>query len=128
MKIKEATKSKTKQLASNVLLGPSKRRKRRVYRDLPPSDNPSDSDTKITVTLAKDSTEEVEQDADCLYCTGRFTEDHNGEDWIRCAKCLRWAHTLCTGMEEDIVVKLLRDKHSFVLSLYLCTCIFLVCN
>jgi len=63
-KIKQATKSKTSQPASNALLGPSKRRKRRVCRDPAPSDTLSDS----------------EQDADCVFCTGCFSEDHNGED------------------------------------------------
>jgi hypothetical protein len=72
-----------------------------VFRDPPPSDTPSDSDTELTVPLANGSTEEGEQDADCVYCTGRFTEDHTVEEWIRVAKCFRWAHTLCTGMEKD---------------------------
>nr|CAD7431452.1 unnamed protein product [Timema monikensis] len=25
-----------------------------------------------------------ENDAECLYCTGLYSEDHNGEDWVRC--------------------------------------------
>jgi hypothetical protein len=59
-KIKQATKSKTSRLASNVLLGPSKRRKNRVCRDPTPSDSPSDSDTDLAVPFADDSTEEDE--------------------------------------------------------------------
>jgi len=31
--------------------------------------------------------EDEEQDIDFVFCTGRFSEDHNGEDKIRCAKC-----------------------------------------
>jgi hypothetical protein len=89
-----------------------------VCRDPPPSNNPSDSGTELTVPLANVSTEEDEQDADCAYCTSRFSEDHNGEESIRRAECYRWAHTLCAGMEEDFVVGLVRDKHCFVLSLY----------
>jgi len=54
IKIKQKTKSETKLLASNALLGPSKRRKRRVRRDPPPSDTPSDSDIELTVPLAND--------------------------------------------------------------------------
>ena len=72
-----------------------------MCRDPPPSDTPSDSDTELTVLLANGSTEDDEQDADCSYCTSRFPEDRNGEEWMRCAECFRWAHTLCTGMEED---------------------------
>jgi len=125
MKIKQATKSKTKRLASIAVLGPSERRKRRVCRDSPPSNSPSDADSELAVPLDNASTEEDEQDADCAYCTSRFSEDHNGEDWIRCAKCFRWAHKLYTGMEEDIVVSLFRDKHCFILSFILCICNFL---
>jgi len=80
-KIIQATKSKTNRLASNALLGPSKRRKRRGCRDATPSDTPSDSDTDLAVPFDDDSTEE-EQDADCVYCTGRFSEDYKGEEGI----------------------------------------------
>jgi hypothetical protein len=66
---------------------------------------PSDSDTELAVPFADDSTTEEEQDADCVFCTGRFSEDHSGEDWLRCAKCFRWAHTLCAGMEKDFVIE-----------------------
>jgi hypothetical protein len=61
-------------------------------------------DTELAVHLADDSTEDdEEQDADCVFCTGRFSEDHNGEEWIRYAKFCRRAHTLGAGMEEDFV-------------------------
>jgi len=73
-----------------------------VCRDPSPSDTPSDSDTDLTVPL-DDSTEEEEQDADCVFCTGRFPEDYNVEYSIRCTKYFRWEHTLCVGMEEDFV-------------------------
>jgi hypothetical protein len=33
-----------------------------------------------SVPFADDTTEEEEQDADCVFCTGRFSEDHNGEE------------------------------------------------
>jgi hypothetical protein len=52
-KIKQATESKTNQLASNARLGPSKRRNRRVCRDPAPSDTPSDSDTDLAVLSLK---------------------------------------------------------------------------
>ena len=81
-KIKKATKSKTTRLASNALLGPSKRRKRVVCRDQTPSDTPSDSDTDLTVAFTDDSTDEKEQDTDCVFCTVRFSEEHNVEERI----------------------------------------------
>jgi len=104
-KIKLATKSKTNRLPSNARLGPSKRRKRSVCRDPTPSDTPSDSDADLAVPFADVSTEDEEPDADCVFCTGHFSEDHNGEEWIRRAKYFRLAHTLCGGMEEDFVCK-----------------------
>ena len=73
-------------------------------------------DTDIAVPFADDSTEDDEdQDADSVFCTGRLSEHHNGED---CAKCVRWVHTLCDGMEGDLVCEPVMDKHCFVLSLY----------
>ena len=98
-KIKQATKYKTNRLASNALLGPSKRRKRRVCR----YPTPSDSDTDLAVPFDDDSTEE-EQDADCtsMYSTGRFSEDHK-EECLRCATCFRWVYTLSASMEEDLI-------------------------
>jgi hypothetical protein len=79
-KIKQGTKSKTKQLASNALLGSSKRRKRRVCRAPTLSDTPSDSDTDLAVPFDDDLMEE--EDTDYAYCTGCFSEDHKGEEWI----------------------------------------------
>jgi hypothetical protein len=99
-----------------LFFGPSKRRKRRFFRDPSPSDTPSDSDSDLTIPFDDNSTEE-EQDTDCVYCTGRFSEDHKEEEWLRCAKCSRRAYTLCAGVEK-VFVCLVRDKHSFVLSLY----------
>jgi len=51
-------------------------------------------------------TEEEEQDADCVFCTGRFSDYHNGEEWVQCVKYFKWAHVLCAGMEEDFVCEL----------------------
>ena len=117
-KIKQAIKSKTSRLASNALLGPSKRRKRGVCRDPTPSDTPSDSDTDLTVPFADESTEEVEQDADCVFCTGRLSKDHNVEEGTRCAKYFRRATHFVLVWRTILFVKPVRDKHCFVLSLY----------
>jgi len=80
-KIEQATKSKTRPPGSNALFGPSKRWSRMVCRDPPPSDTPSHSEIDRAVPFADNWTEgDEEQDADCVFCTGRFCEDHNGED------------------------------------------------
>jgi hypothetical protein len=75
-----------------------------VCRNPAQSDTPSDSATEMAVPVADDSTEkDGEQDADCVFCTGRFSEDHNEEGWIRCEKYCSRAHTLCASMEEGFV-------------------------
>ena len=52
-----------------------------VCRDPAPSDTLSDSDTDLAVPFADDSiVDDEEKDADCVFCTGRFSEDHNGEE------------------------------------------------
>jgi len=39
------------------------------------------SDTDLAVPFVDNSTEgDEEQDADCVFCTGRFSEDHNRYD------------------------------------------------
>ena len=47
--------------------------------------------------------EQEEQGADCVYSTGRFSEDHNGEERIRYAKYIRRANRMCAGMEDGFV-------------------------
>ena len=80
-KIKQVTKSKTSRPASNALLVPSKIRKRRVCRDPTPSDTLSHSEIDLAVPFTDNLMEgDEEQDADCVFCTGHFSEDHNGED------------------------------------------------
>jgi len=80
-KIKQATKSKTSRPGLNAVLGTSKRRSRRVCRDPAPSDTPSHSEIDLAVPFADSWTEgDEEHDADCVFCTGRFSEDHNGKD------------------------------------------------
>jgi len=74
-----------------------------VCRDPTPFVTQSDSDTDLAVPFAEDSTEEEEQDTDCVFRAGRFSEDYHVEYWLRCAKYFRWAHTLFVGMEEDFV-------------------------
>jgi len=53
----------------------------RVCWDPTLSDTPSHSDTDLAVPFADDSKEgDGEQDADCVFCSGRFSEHNNGED------------------------------------------------
>lgn len=63
------------------------------------SDESSEEDQEIDLGDSDDDAiSDDEQDAECVYCAGLFSEDHEGEDWIRCSLCYSWAHTLCTGV------------------------------
>lgn len=57
----------------------------------------SDDDSNISLisTDNEDSTDE-----ECVYCCQPYKLDECGEQWIRCMKCLRWAHELCFGTEK----------------------------
>jgi len=46
--------------------------------------------------LAPDS-----EDASCIFCDMRFSDDKKGELWIQCLTCQLRAHTECAGPEND---------------------------
>ncbi|KAI4455223.1 hypothetical protein MML48_9g00018651 [Holotrichia oblita] len=39
-----------------------------------------------------------EEEADCMFCSGFFSDDHAGEQWIQCSKCFKWAHCDCANI------------------------------
>ncbi|CAG9833616.1 unnamed protein product [Diabrotica balteata] len=41
-----------------------------------------------------------EEEAECMFCTGLFSEDTSGEQWILCTKCFKWAYTSCTNVDK----------------------------
>lgn len=47
-----------------------------------------------------DTDNEDSADEDCLYCNEPYKNDIHGEKWIRCIKCVRWAHELCAGVDN----------------------------
>jgi hypothetical protein len=51
-------------------------------------------------------------DAECLYCAGLFSDDHDGQDCIRCIMCSKWAHTDCADFEiEHFVCHMCDNKN-----------------
>ncbi|CAH1979310.1 unnamed protein product [Acanthoscelides obtectus] len=42
-----------------------------------------------------------DNDATCIFCDHRFSEDNTGELWVRCIMCRLWAHEQCSGAEKD---------------------------
>ena len=56
-----------------------------------------DSDLDVPVgQTAPDS-----NDANCLFCESKFSEDVSGELWVQCMMCSQWAHNECAGPEKD---------------------------
>ena len=89
-----------------------------VCRDPTPSDTPSHSDTDLAVPFADDLTEEdEEQDADRVFCTGRFSEAtvEKTRNDVRNVSDGRTHFVLVWG--KILFVRLVRDKLFFVLSL-----------
>lgn len=40
-------------------------------------------------------------DAVCLFCEGKFSDDIRGELWVQCIMCEMWAHIDCADCERD---------------------------
>lgn len=41
------------------------------------------------------------EDAECIFCCGKFSEDTSGELWVMCLMCNLWAHSECAGAEKE---------------------------
>ncbi|KAJ9601585.1 hypothetical protein L9F63_000257 [Diploptera punctata] len=51
-------------------------------------------------------------DAECLFCTGLYSEDTRGEKWAQCINCHRWAHEDCGAHEEPFVCPICSKKQN----------------
>lgn len=57
----------------------------------------SDSETDALIGfVAPDS-----EDAECIFCHMLYSNDTQGETWIKCLMCGLWAHIDCAGAEFD---------------------------
>ena len=43
-------------------------------------------------------------DTECIFCFETFFSSNKGEGWIRCGKCVKWAHDECASVDETIDV------------------------
>ncbi|KAB0805315.1 hypothetical protein PPYR_02285 [Photinus pyralis] len=57
--------------------------------------------TKKKEKVNEISSDSDASDAECIFCCETYTNAKDGEGWIKCSKCLRWAHDACAGVEED---------------------------
>jgi hypothetical protein len=125
-KIQQATKSKTKYLVSNALLGPSKRRKRRSCRDLTPSDTPSDSDTDLmflSLTIRRKKRYITLIVCNALVVFLKTTMEKSGYD-VRNISDGRTHFVLV--WRKLLFVILVRDKLAYCFVYILCICNFFI--
>ncbi|KAF5274613.1 hypothetical protein FQA39_LY07225 [Lamprigera yunnana] len=76
------------------------------------SDSESDNETTSGVSKASTLSSDLdlplrkeplnEDDAECLFCFRKFSEDRKGELWVQCITCGSWSHVDCAGVEKDI--------------------------
>lgn len=60
---------------------------------------------KITVKKASSSSSSGEaDDTECVYCLEKYSDSLGGESWIRCTRCLKWAHEQCTSCEDGFFI------------------------
>nr|CAH7747809.1 unnamed protein product [Callosobruchus chinensis] len=46
----------------------------------------------------------TEEDAECFFCDGKYSEDREGEEWVKCLMCEMWAHSACAGYDYEFYV------------------------
>jgi hypothetical protein len=66
----------------------------------------SDKGDEITIELR--GTDDAQplpgnvEDNECMFCTGVFSEDNDGENGIHCGICFKWSHTVCANFEGEV--------------------------
>ena len=70
----------------------------------------SESDTENEFESYGSGDKISDGDADCLFCTGLFSHDKQGEKWAQCVRCCRWAHAECGVQEGHFVCPMCRKS------------------
>lgn len=68
-----------------------------------------DDDVMVVSTSSGDSPFDLpvgelqpdKDDALCIFCEGKFSDDVRGELWVKCLMCSLWAHNECAGAEKE---------------------------
>jgi len=47
---------------------------------------------------------DTNNDTTCIFCNTLYSKDIDGEEWIQCMSCEQWAHTECSGVENDYFI------------------------
>lgn len=86
----------------NPKSAPEKKRKQtKIEKRRLSSSSSSNSEVEINLDDGGESPlTEDENDAACMFCSGLFSGDCSGEEWIRCIMCVQWAHSECAGYSD----------------------------
>lgn len=105
-KRKQRENERSKEVTSSGKRPTSSSRRGRSKRRLPFVTDTSEFEDDVVQLEDSDEDLSEDEDAECLFCAGRFSEDNEGEDWIRCCKCFKWSHrpTLCAGSDDKIFI------------------------
>ena len=72
----------------------------------------------------------------CNFCDHKFSDDLQGEKWVKCVRCICWPHEACSGSDKPLHMRLLHlilyeTLYCYIIYNYfsnLCYVLFSECN
>jgi len=64
----------------------------------------NNTDSSDDVGMRNEAAAPAEEDAECFFCNGKYSEDKRGEEWVQCLMCDLWVHAACGGYESGVYV------------------------
>lgn len=61
------------------------------------SSSDSEDETQVPLVSTDDEDSSDDEDVACPICGRRFSQDKGGEKWVKCSKCFKWNHELCSS-------------------------------
>ena len=62
----------------------------------------NNTDSSDDIAMRNESAVPTDEDAQCFFCNGKYSEDKRGEEWVKCLICEMWVHGDCSGYESGI--------------------------
>lgn len=62
------------------------------------------TDSSDDIAMRNESAVPTDEDAECFFCNGKYSEDKRGEEWVKCLICEMWVHGDCGGYESGIYI------------------------
>jgi hypothetical protein len=62
----------------------------------------SDSESEFEGPVLIDTDNGNDDDAECIFCLGLFSQDKCGEQWAQCTQCKKWGHCDCAGNSDNV--------------------------